>query len=64
MTLLLSTGAAPLTGALCAAAMTVAALGLAWPRLLVARGGKPIPLVAPRGVVLLLAALAAATFLV
>ena len=64
MTLLLSTGAAPLTGALCAAAMTVAALGLAWPRLLVARGGKPIPLVAPRGVVLLLAGLAAATFLV
>jgi len=32
--------------------------------LLVARGGKPIPLVAPRGVVLLLAGLAAATFLV
>jgi predicted MFS family arabinose efflux permease len=64
MTLLLSTGAAPLTGALCAGAMTIAALGLAWPRLLVARGGKPVPLVAPRGVVLLLAGLAAATFLV
>ena len=64
MTLLLSTGAAPLTGALCAGALTIASLGLAWPRLLVARGGKPIPLVAPRGVVLLLAGLAAATFLV
>ena len=64
MTLLLSTGAAPLTGALCGGAMTLAALGLAWPRLLVARGGEPIPLVAPRGVVLLLAGLAAATFLV
>jgi len=64
MTLLLSTGAAPLTGALCAGALTIASLGLAWPRLLVARGGKPIPFVAPRGVVLLLAGLAAATFLV
>jgi predicted MFS family arabinose efflux permease len=64
MTLLLSTGAAPPTSALCASAMTVAALGLAWPRLLVARGGDPMPLVAPRGVVLLLAGLAAATFLV
>jgi len=64
MTLLLSTGADPLTGALCAGAMTVATLGLAWPRLLVARGGEPIPFVLPRGVVLLLAGLAAATFLV
>jgi predicted MFS family arabinose efflux permease len=64
MTLALSAGAAPLTGALCASALTMAALGLAWPRLLKARGGEPVPLVAPRGVVLLLAGLAAATFLV
>jgi hypothetical protein len=64
VTLLLTVGAAPLTCALCASAMTMAALGLAWPRLLKARGGEPMPFVAPRGIVLLLAALAAATFLV
>jgi len=64
MTLSLAAGAAPLAGALCASALTMAALGLAWPRLLKARGGKPMPFVAPRGVVLLLAGLAAATFLV
>lgn len=64
MTLLLAAGAAPLTGAFCASAVTMAALVLAWPRLLKARGGEPMPLVAPRGIVLLLAGLAAATFLV
>jgi MFS family permease len=64
MTLLLSLGAASLTGALCASAMTMAMLGVAWPRLLTARGGEPMPFVAPHGIVLLLAGLAAATFLV
>jgi fucose permease len=47
----------------CASAVALAALGLAWPRLLQARGA-PIPSVAPRGVVLLLAGLGAITFLV
>jgi predicted MFS family arabinose efflux permease len=63
MILLLSAGAPPYAAALCASALALAALGLAWSRLLEARGA-PVPLVAPRGVVLLLAALGAVTFLV
>jgi predicted MFS family arabinose efflux permease len=62
MTFLLSIGVTPLAGALCGSALTLVALLLAWPRLLEARG-EPTPLVAPRGVVLLLAGLTAVTFL-
>jgi predicted MFS family arabinose efflux permease len=63
VTLLLSLGASPLAGALCGSAIALVALALAWPRLLKARGGEPAPFVAPRGIVLLLAALAGITFL-
>ena len=63
MTFLLSVGATPIAGALCASGLTLAALGLARPRLMHAKGA-PIPLVIPRGVVLLLAGLAAAAFLI
>jgi predicted MFS family arabinose efflux permease len=62
MTFLLSIGMTPVAGALCGSALTLVALLLAWPRLLKARG-EPTPLVAPRGVVLLLAGLTAVTFL-
>jgi predicted MFS family arabinose efflux permease len=62
MTLLLSAGVAPIASALCGSALTLAALVLAWPRLMHAKGA-PTPFVAPRGIVLLLAGLAAATFL-
>ncbi len=64
ITLLLSQGIAPLSGALCGAAIALAAILLAWPRLLSVQGGTPPALVAPRGAVLLLAALAAVSFLV
>jgi predicted MFS family arabinose efflux permease len=63
MILLLSAGVKPFAGALCGSAAALTALGLAWPRLLRARGA-PVPFVAPRGVVLLLAGLGAITFLV
>jgi PAS domain S-box-containing protein len=63
MILLLSAGAPPYAGALCGSALALAALGVAWPRLLQARGA-PVPLLAPRGIVLLLAGLGAVTFLV
>lgn len=65
MTLLLSWQLGPLASTLlCAGAMLVATL-LAWPRLLRARPAGEGPLfVRPRGVVLVLAALAAVTFLV
>jgi predicted MFS family arabinose efflux permease len=64
MTLLFSTGFAPFTAALFGSAITMAALALAWPRLLTARGGEPTPFVVPHGIVLLLAGLGAVTFLV
>jgi predicted MFS family arabinose efflux permease len=64
MTFLLSAGVTSFMGALCGSAMTLAALGLAWPRLLKARGAKPARFVAPHGIVLLLAGLAAVSFLV
>jgi predicted MFS family arabinose efflux permease len=63
MIFLLSAGVTPLVGTLCGSALALAALGLAWPRLLQARG-EPVPFVVPRGVVLLLAGLGAVTFLV
>lgn len=63
MTLLLSTGTAPLVATLLSAGLVLAAVLLALPGLLPARG-EPTPLVAPHGIVLLLAALAAICFLV
>ncbi len=63
MTALLSFAVAPPVAALAGGALTLAAIILAWPRLLRARG-EPPRLVAPHGVVLLLALLCAATFLV
>jgi MFS family permease len=64
MTFLLWTGMSPFTGALGGSIATGIALALAWPRLLQTQGGEPTPFVLPRGVVLLLAGLAAVTFLV
>ncbi len=64
VTLLMSWGVAPLWSAVCGSVVTLVCVLLSWPRLLSARGGEPVPFVAPRGIVLLLAALAAITFLV
>nr|WP_256515234.1 MFS transporter [Alsobacter ponti] len=64
VTLALSAGASPLAAALGGAAVVGVAMAVAWPRLLRARGGEPAAFVAPRGHVLLLAALAAICFLV
>ena len=64
ITFLLSQGASPLASALCGSALALGAILLAWPRLLRVRGGEPPAFVAPRGIVLLLAALAGLTFLV
>lgn len=64
MTLLLTSGAAPFPAATCAAVLTLAAVGLAAPRLLPTSGGAGAAVFAlPKGVVLLLAVLAAAIFL-
>src|ERR1700736_24389 len=63
MTFLLSSHLEPLTSTLCCAAVMLVALLLAWPRLLAgARGEKGPFFVMPRGVVLLIAGLAAAAF--
>ncbi|MBL6081130.1 MFS transporter [Belnapia sp. T18] len=64
ITLLLSNGVSPLPGVLCGSAIVLAAILVAWPRLLTVQGGSPPAFVAPRGIVLLLAALAAVSFLV
>lgn len=65
MTALLWLGLAPLPATLAAALPMLVAMALAWPRLLVAAKATDGPLfVMPHGVVLLLAALAAITFLV
>jgi predicted MFS family arabinose efflux permease len=65
MTFLLSLGVTPLEGTLFCSAIMVAAMALAWPRLMTGAQGERGPLfVMPHGIVLLLAALAAATFLV
>lgn len=64
ITLLLSRGVSPLASALCGSALALIAILLAWPRLLRVQGGDPPTYVAPRGIVLLLAALAAVTFLI
>ncbi len=64
MTLLLSQGLSPVTGALAGSAAALAALLYARPRFLVAQGGEAPAFVRPRGIVLLLAVLAGITFLV
>ncbi len=65
MTALLSAGVPASVATLICAGPMLAAILVAWPRLLVARAGERGPLfVLPRGIVLLLAALAAITFLV
>ncbi|HSH09268.1 MAG TPA: MFS transporter [Oceanipulchritudo sp.] len=63
MTLLLSLGLSPLTGAIMASLLTLGAIVAAWPRLLPARG-IPTHFVLPHGIVLLIALLGAITFLV
>ena len=64
MTFLLSLRWAPLGGTLLCSAIMMAAMALAWPRLMTGAQGERGPLfVMPRGIVLLLAGLAAASFL-
>jgi len=65
MTALLSFRVGPLAGALACAVLMLAGMGVTWPRLLAATpGGDRGPLFAvPHGVILLLAGLAAVTFL-
>lgn len=64
MTALLSIGLSPIIAAFIGSALTLGAMTLAAPRLLRARGGDPEPFTLPRGLVLLLAVLAAVAFLV
>jgi predicted MFS family arabinose efflux permease len=65
MTFLLSLGVAPLLGTLFCSVIMIAAMAIAWPRLMTGAQGERGPLfVMPHGIVLLLAALAAACFLV
>ena len=64
MTVMLSAGLSPLAGVLANAVLMLAAMALVAPRLVRAKGGQQGPMFAvPRGVVLLLSLLAAATFL-
>jgi len=64
MTLLLSLGLAPVASAVIASALTLAAMIVAWPRLLRRPGGEPTPLALPRGIVLVISLLACIMFLV
>ncbi|WP_210528537.1 MFS transporter [Rubellimicrobium arenae] len=64
ITLLLSQGVSPFASALCGSALALVAILLAWPRLLQVQGGEAPAFVAPRGIVLLLAALSGLIFLV
>lgn len=64
VTLLLAIGVPPFIAACCGSMLTLGALLIASPRLLVARAGEPMPFALPRGIVLLLAVLAGITFLV
>jgi predicted MFS family arabinose efflux permease len=65
MTLLLSSHVPPLASTLCCAAIMLVAVLVAWPCLLTgAQGSKGPLLVMPRGIVLLIAGVAAAAFLV
>ena len=64
MTVMLSAGLSPVAGVLANAALMLAAMALVAPRLVRAKGDQGGPMFAvPRGVVLLLSLLAAATFL-
>src|SRR3984893_15385711 len=64
MTFLLSLRVAPLGGTLFCSAIMMAAMAFAWPRLMTgAQGERGLLFVLPRGTVLLLAGLAAASFL-
>lgn len=64
LTIVLSIGVSPAAGAVAASALMIAALALAAPRLIATPQVEDTPLfVVPRGVVVLLAALAAITFL-
>jgi len=63
LTLLLGLGLRPQGSALLGAGLTLAAVVVAWPRFLPAKG-EPVPLARPHGIVILLSALAAAAFLV
>lgn len=63
MTALLSFGITPVLASFIGAGLTLVTMTLAAPRLLRARGGDPEPFVLPRGIVLLLAVLAAIAFL-
>ena len=64
MTFLLSLRVAPLGGTLFCSAIMMAAMAPAWPRLMTgAQGERGLLFVMPRGIVLLLAGLAAASFL-
>lgn len=64
VTLLLSAGAGPFAGALAVSLLTLAAIAVAWPRLIAARATDAPGFAMPHGSVLLLGLLAAATFLV
>lgn len=64
MTGLLSLGLAPFPAALTGALLTLGAVVVAAPHLMRARGGPPEPFALPRGLVLLLAVIAAIAFLV
>ena len=64
MTALLASGLSPSASTVAASALTGAAILLAVPRLLRVRAGEPVPFVLPHGVVLVIAALVAITFLV
>jgi predicted MFS family arabinose efflux permease len=63
-TLLLSQGVSLLASALIGSVVALAAILLAWPRLLKVQGGEAPAFVAPRGIVLLLASLSGLIFLV
>lgn len=64
ITFLLSQGVSPLSSSLVGSAVALVAILLAWPRLLQVQGGEAPSFVAPRGIVLLLAALSGLIFLV
>ncbi|HWK15621.1 MAG TPA: MFS transporter [Rhizobiaceae bacterium] len=64
MTLLLSSGLAPVVSAVLAGALTLVAMIVVWPRLLRRPVGEPAPLALPRGIVLVISLLAFIMFLV
>lgn len=64
VTALLAAGMAPIAAAVLGGVLAGIAMLFAAPRLLRARGGEPVPFALPRGIVLLIAGLAAISFLV